>query len=57
MTDKPKTMAELEAESLDGFINPIRSAAEQAEIDRRTKAMRDHDRLHTAIETDQPEED
>jgi hypothetical protein len=57
MTDKPKTMAELEAESLDGFRNPTRTPAEQAEIDRRTKAMRDHDRLHTAIETDQPEED
>jgi hypothetical protein len=57
MTDKPKTMAELEAESLDGFRNPTRTPAEQAEIDRRTQAMRDHDRLHTAIETDQPEED
>jgi len=57
MTDKPKTMGELEAESLDGFRNPTRTPAEQAEIDRRTKAMRDHDRLHTAIETDQPEED
>jgi hypothetical protein len=57
MNDKPKTMGELEAENLDGFRNPSRTPAEQAEIDRRTKAMREHDRLHTAIEKDQPETD
>jgi hypothetical protein len=57
MTDKPKTMAELEAENSDGFRNPSRTSEQQAEIDRRTKAMREHDRLHTAIEKDQPETD
>lgn len=57
MNDKPKTMAELEAENPDGFRNPSRTPEQQAEIDRRTKAMREHDRLHTAIETDQPDEE
>jgi len=55
--DKLKTMAELEAESLDGFRNPIRKPSEQAEIDRRTKAMREHDLKHTATESEEPEDD
>ena len=55
MTDKPKTMGELEAENADGFRNPTRTAEEQAEIDRRTKAMREHDLKHTA--TEEPEDD
>ena len=55
--DTPTTMAELEAESPDGFRNPTRTAAEQAEMERRTKAMREYDRTHTARETNQPEED
>jgi hypothetical protein len=56
MNDTPKTMGELEAENLDGFRNPSRTPAEQAEINRRTKAMREHDRLHTAIDTNEDTE-
>jgi hypothetical protein len=52
-----KTMAELEAENPDGFRNPSRSPAEQAEIDRRTQAMREHDKNHTAIDNGEPDED
>ena len=50
-----KTMAELEAESPEGFINPKRTPQEWAELEERNKAMREHDRLHTAIEIE-PEE-
>jgi hypothetical protein len=50
-----KTMAELEAESPEGFINPKRTPQEWAELEERNKAMREHDCLHTAIETE-PEE-
>jgi len=50
-----KTMAELEAESPEGFINPKRTPQEWAELEERNKAMREHDRLHTAIEVE-PEE-
>ena len=57
MTDQPKTMGELEAENADGFRNPTRTAEEQAEIDRRTKAMREHDLKHTATESEEPEDD
>jgi hypothetical protein len=51
-----KTMAELEAESPEGFINPKRTPQEWAELEERNKAMREHDRLHTAIETEPEEE-
>ena len=50
-----KTMAELEAESPEGFINPKRTPQEWAELEERNKAVREHDRLHTAIEAE-PEE-
>ena len=50
-----KTMAELEAESPEGFINPKRTPQEWKELEERNKAVREHDRLHTAIETE-PEE-
>ena len=50
-----KTMAELEAESPEGFINPKRTPQEWAELEERTKAVREHDRLHTAFETEEPE--
>lgn len=52
-----KTMAELEAESPEGFINPKRTPQEWAELEERTKAVREHDRLHTAIETEEEGED
>ena len=52
-----KTMAELEAESPEGFINPKRTPQEWAELEERNKAMREHDRLHTALETEPEEED
>ena len=57
MTNTPKTMGELEAENSDGFRNPTRTADEQAEIDRLTQAMREHDRLHTAIDDGEVEDD
>ena len=50
-----KTMAELEAESPEGFINPKRTPQEWKELEERNKAVREYDRLHTAIETE-PEE-
>jgi len=50
-----KTMAELEAESPEGFINPKRTPQEWAELEERNKAVREHDRLHTAIEPEEPE--
>ena len=51
-----KTMAELEAESPEGFINPKRTPQEWKELEERTKAVREHDRLHTAYEPEEPEE-
>ena len=51
-----KTMAELEAESPEGFINPKRTPQEWKELEERTKAVREHDRLHTAFEPEEPEE-
>ena len=57
MTTTPKTMGELEAENPDGFRNPTRTADEQAVIDRLTQAMREHDRLHTAIDDGEIEDD
>ena len=50
-----KTMAELEAESPEGFINPKRTPQEWKELEERNKTVREYDRLHTAIETE-PEE-
>ena len=52
-----KTMAELEAESPEGFINPKRTPQEWAELEERNKAVREHDRLHTAIETEEEGEE
>lgn len=57
MTITPKTMGELEADNPDGFRNPTRTAEEQAVIDRLTQAMREHDRLHTAIDDEEIEDD
>jgi len=51
-----KTMAELEAESPEGFINPKRTPQEWAELEERNKAMREHDRLHTAFAPEEPKE-
>lgn len=48
-----KTMAELEAESPEGFINPKRTPQEWKELEERTKAVRKHEAQHTAIETDE----
>ena len=50
-----KTMAELEAESPEGFINPKRTPQEWAELEERNKAVREHDRLHTAFQTEESE--
>jgi hypothetical protein len=50
-----KTMAELEAESPEGFINPKRTPQEWAELEERNKVVREHDRLHTAFEPEEPE--
>jgi len=50
-----KTMAELEAENVEGFINPKRTPQEWKEFEERAKTVREHDRLHTAFETE-PEE-
>ena len=47
-----KTMAELEAENPEGFINPKRTPQEWVELEERTKAMREQEAEHTAIETD-----
>ncbi len=52
-----KTMAELEAESLEGLINPKGTPQEWKELEERNKAVREHDRLHTAIETDEDRAD
>jgi len=52
-----KTMAELEAESPEGFINPKRTPQEWAELEERNKAMSEHDRLHTAFAPEEPEEE
>jgi len=51
-----KTMAELEAENVEGFINPKRTPQEWKELEERNKAMREHDRLHTAFAPEEPEE-
>jgi len=48
-----KTMAELEAENVEGFINPKRTPQEWKELEERTKAVRRQDAQHTAIETDE----
>ena len=50
-----KTMAELEAESPEGFINPKRTPQEWAELEERNKAVREHET--TAIETDEDRAD
>ena len=52
-----KTMAELEAESPEGFINPKRTPQEWAELEERNKAVREHDRLHTALAPEETEEE
>lgn len=48
-----KTMAELEAENVEGFINPKRTPQEWKELEERTKAVRRQDAQHTTIETDE----
>ena len=48
-----KTMAELEAESPEGFINPKRTPQEWAELEERNKAMREQEAKNTTIETDE----
>jgi hypothetical protein len=52
-----KTMAELEAENPEGFINPKRTPQEWAELEERNKVVREHDRLHTAFETEEEDEE
>jgi hypothetical protein len=52
-----KTMAELEAESPEGFINPKRTPQEWKELEERNKVVREHDRLHTAFETEEEGEE
>lgn len=52
-----KTMAELEAQSPEGFINPKRTPQEWKELEERTKAVREHEAQHTAIETDEDRAD
>ena len=52
-----KTMAELEAESPEGFINPKRTRQEWEELEERTKAVREQDAQRTAIETDEDRAD
>ena len=48
-----KTMAELEAESPEGFINPKRTPQEWEDLEERSKAVRELEAKHTAIETDE----
>ena len=48
-----KTMAELEAESPEGFINPKRTPQEWKELEERNKAMREQEAQSTAIETEE----
>ena len=52
-----KTMAELEAESPEGFINPKRTPQEWSELEERTKAIREQEAKNTAIETDEDRAD
>ena len=52
-----KTMAELEAENVEGFINPKRTPQEWKELEERSKAVREHEAQHTAIETDEDRAD
>jgi hypothetical protein len=52
-----KTMAELEAESPEGFVNPKRTPQQWAELEERSKALRERDAKHTAVETDEDRED
>ena len=44
-----KTMAELEAESPEGFINPKRTPQEWVELEERNKAVREQEAQSTAI--------
>jgi hypothetical protein len=48
-----KTMAELEAESPEGFINPKRTPQEWKELEERNKAVRKQEAQSTAIETEE----
>jgi hypothetical protein len=48
-----KTMAELEAESPEGFINPKRTPQEWKELEERNKAVREQEAQSTAIETEE----
>ena len=48
-----KTMAELEAQSPEGFINPKRTPQEWKELEERTKFIREQEAQNTAIETDE----
>jgi hypothetical protein len=52
-----KTMAELEAESPEGFINPKRTPQEWKELEERTKFIREQEAQNTAIETDEDRAD
>jgi hypothetical protein len=50
-------MAEIEAESPEGFINPKRTPQEWKELEERRKAIREQEAKHTAIETDEDRAD
>jgi len=52
-----KTMAELEAQSPEGFINPKRTPQEWKELEERNKAKREQEAKTMAIETDEDRAD
>jgi hypothetical protein len=48
-----KTMGELENENSDGFRNPVKSKEEEFVLVLNTTKMREWDRTHVAIETEE----
>lgn len=52
-----KTMADLEAESTEGFGNPVLTLKQQNEVEALTALRRAHEALHTPVCTVEDEED
>ena len=48
-----KTMGELENENPDGFRNPVKTEAEEFVLVLNTTKMREWDKTHVAIETEE----
>jgi hypothetical protein len=57
MTNRAKTMAELEAEDSTGFSNQTNTPNELAETIRLTAARRNHEAIYTPIADPSDEED